>query len=69
MEKTDPARDVRPLIVEWFKRVMPDQLYRFTGAEDTMQRKQGLLSPIHGYDPHQYKGTNDPITGNAYGRT
>ena len=68
LEKTDPGRDVRPLIVEWFRRVMPDQLYRFTGAEDTMQRKQGLLSPIHGYDPHQYKGTNDPITGNAYGR-
>lgn len=60
LEDSDPGRDVRPLIVEWFKRVMPDQLYRFTGAEDTMQRKQGLLSPIHGYNPHH--GTNDPIT-------
>jgi hypothetical protein len=33
-----------------------------------MVNKEGRLSPIHGYDPHMYKGSNDPITGNAYGR-
>lgn len=24
----DPDRDIRPLIIEWFDRVMPDQKYR-----------------------------------------
>jgi len=70
LEDTDPGRDVRELIAEWVGRVMPDQMYRFddSKAEGDMQQKQGLLSPIHGYDPHMYKGTNDPITGNnAYG--
>jgi len=68
LEASDPGLDVRPLIVEWFKRVMPDQMYRFTGDEQSYKQKMGVLSPIHGYDPHMYKGTNDPITGNAYGR-
>lgn len=68
LENSDPGRDVRPLIVEWFKRVMPDQLYRFTGATDTMQRKQGLLSPIHGYDPEYFHGQSMETSGNAYGR-
>lgn len=68
IEETEPARDVRPLIVEWFRRVMPDQMYRFTGDERDATQKEGLLSPIHGYDPKMYKGTNDPITGDAYGR-
>jgi hypothetical protein len=66
LEETSPGRDVRPLIAEWFERVMPDQMYRFRG--DHMVNRQGLMSPIHGYDPHMYKGENDPITGNAYGR-
>lgn len=66
LEEDKPDYDVRPLIVEWVKRVMPDQMYRFTGDEKANQR--GLMSPIHGYDPHMYKGSNDPITGNAYGR-
>lgn len=67
LEDTDPGMDVRPIIVEWFKRVMPDQMHRFTGIEPTMAQKNGILSPIHGYDSHSYKGTNDPLTGNAYG--
>ena len=70
LEETDPGRDVRPLIAEWFDRVMPDQMFHFRKdkAEGDMQQKQGLLSPIHGYDPHMYKGSNDPITdNNAYG--
>jgi hypothetical protein len=67
LEESDPGKDVRPLIADWFNRVMPDQMYRF-GQEvaDTNQQK-GTLSPIHGYDSHFYKGSDDPITGNAYG--
>lgn len=68
LEDSNPGLDVRPLIVEWFRRVMPDQMYRFTGNLPTTNQKKGLLSPIHGYDPHQYRGTNDPVTGNAFGR-
>jgi hypothetical protein len=68
LEDSDPNRDVRPIIAEWFQRVMPDQMYRFTGNVASHQQKLGTLSPIHGYDPKHYKGTNDPITGNAYGR-
>lgn len=67
LEDTDPGLDVRPIIVEWFKRVMPDQMYRFTGDLPDMAQKNGVLSPIHGYDSRMYKGTNDPITGDAYG--
>jgi hypothetical protein len=67
LEESDPGRDVRPLIADWFKRVMPDQMYRFTGEQVPENQKLGTFSPIHGYDPHMYKGTNDPITGNAYG--
>jgi hypothetical protein len=68
LAESDPGRDIRPMVVDWFKRVMPDQMYHFVGVDDSEQRQRGLLSPIHGYDPKMYKGTNDPITGNAYGR-
>jgi|AntAceMinimDraft_11_1070367.scaffolds.fasta_scaffold30025_3 hypothetical protein len=67
LEESEPGRDVRPLIAEWFDRVMPDQRFRFTDAEVPEDQKKGTYSPIHGYDPHMYKGTNDPITGDAYG--
>ena len=67
LEDTDPGRDVRPIIAEWFRRVMPDQMYRFTGDHPDHAQKNGILSPIHGYDSHMYKGTNDPLPGNAYG--
>jgi hypothetical protein len=67
LEDSDPGMDVRPIIAEWFNRVMPDQMYRFTGIEPDMAQKNGVLSPIHGYDSRMYKGTNDPLTGNAYG--
>jgi hypothetical protein len=68
LEDSNPDMDVRPLIVEWFKRVMPDQMYRFTGDEPDYKQQTGLLSPIHGFDPRMYRGTNDPISGNAFGR-
>jgi hypothetical protein len=67
-EETSPAMDVRPHVAEWFKRVMPDQMYRFTHDETTMDQKMGKLSPLHGYEPEQYHSGNDPITGNASGR-
>ena len=67
LEDSNPSLDVRPLIVEWFRRVMPDQMYRFTDDVPCENQKKGLLSPLHGYDPKMYKGTNEPITGNAYG--
>lgn len=68
LEDSEPNRDIRPLIVEWFNRVMPDQMHRFVPSDRSENQRKGILSPIHGYDPHMYKGTNDPITGNAYGR-
>ena len=67
-EQTSPAMDVRPHVVEWFKRVMPDQMYRFNDSSQTMKQKMALQSVIHGYDPHMYHGANEPITGNAFGR-
>mgnify|MGYP000255244628 CR=1 FL=1 len=67
LEDTNPGMDVRPIIAEWFNRVMPDQMYRFTGKVPDHAQKNGILSPIHGYDSHTYKGTNDPLTGNAFG--
>ena len=69
LENTDPGRDIRSMIAEWFNRVMPDQMYHFDKdkAGGDMQQRQGILSPIHGYDPKMYKGSNDPITGDAYG--
>lgn len=68
LEDSAPNRDIRPLIYEWFNRVMPDQMYRFRDDSQSTAQKEGILSLIHGYDPHMYKGSNDPITGNAYGR-
>jgi len=68
LEEEQPGLDVRPLIAEWFNRVMPDQMYRFTGDVPNEAQKNGVLSLIHGYDSKEYKGTNDPITGDAYGR-
>ena len=70
LEETEPTRDVRPLIAEWFHRVMPDQMYRFGQEVADEKMMKGLFSPIHGYDPHQYKGSSDTGTessGNAYG--
>ena len=67
LENSNPGMDVRPIVAEWFRRVMPDQMHRFTGIEPDMAQKNGVLSPIHGYDSRMYKGTNDPLTGDAYG--
>lgn len=63
-EETSPNLDVRPHIVEWFKRVMPDQMHRFYGGQTTKQR-EGIMSPIHGYDPHMYHGSSESITPNG----
>jgi hypothetical protein len=68
LEDTEPNRDVRPMVAEWFKRVMPDQMYRFTDNTQSKTEREGILSPIHGYDDKAYHGTNEPLTGNAYGR-
>jgi hypothetical protein len=70
LEESQPGMDVRPLIAEWFRRVMPDQMYRFTDEHKVAPERLGALSPIHGYDPHMYKGSTDTGTGssgNAYG--
>jgi hypothetical protein len=64
----NPSMDVRPHVVEWIKRVMPDQMYRFDGSAQTLKQRLGQTSVIHGYDPHMYHGSNEPITGNAYGK-
>lgn len=44
IEEVHPGRDVRPLIAEWVKRVMPDQLYRF---RDDKFDTSGNMSPIN----------------------
>lgn len=67
LEDSDPGMDVRPIIAEWFNRVMPDQMYRFRDDGLTTIEKNGSRSPIHGYDSHFYKGTSEAQTGNAYG--
>jgi hypothetical protein len=51
LSETEPNRDVRQLVAEWIDRVMPDQMYRFTGEERDPRQMLGILSPIHGYDP------------------
>jgi len=66
-EEKDPGADMRPHIVDWMKRVMPDQMHRFYGGQTTKQRA-GQTSVIHGYDPQMYHGSNEATTGNAYGR-
>lgn len=68
LENSKPNLDVRPLIVEWFRRVMPDQMKRFNDQKNDLNQQLGLLSPIHGYDTQSFKGTNDVVTGNAVGR-
>jgi hypothetical protein len=71
LEDTEPDRDIRPLIVDWFRRVMPDQMHRFGQEVAGEQQRQGVLSVVHGYDPKMYKGGTDTGTessGNAYGR-
>jgi hypothetical protein len=67
LEQKDPGMDVRPFIVEWIDRVMPDQMYRFRDEFRVPDKEKGLYSVLHGYDPQSYKGTNDPITGDAFG--
>ena len=67
LEEKDPGMDVRPFIVEWIDRVMPDQMFRFRDEFKVPAKEKGLYSVVHGYDPQSYKGTNDPITGDAFG--
>jgi len=72
LSETEPGRDIRPLIVEWMQRVMPDQMFRFgdEDAEDNEKITKGILSPIHGDDPKMFKGasfTGTESSGDAYG--
>lgn len=70
LECFDPGMDVRPYIAEWVNRVMPDQMYRFDDNRVDKSDRNGKMSIIHGYDPHQYKGQSMEVTGNnAFGRT
>jgi hypothetical protein len=71
LEENEPNRDVRPLIVEWIKRVMPDQMYHFGQEVADENQRKGILSPLHGDDPHMYKGgswTGSGASGDAYGK-
>lgn len=68
LELKSPNLDARTLIATWLERTMPDQLHRFNDKDVTFGNKAGDLSPIHGYDTTEYVGSNDPLTGNAYGR-
>jgi hypothetical protein len=64
----EPGMDIRPHVAEWFNRVMPDQMWRFGGDVQSLKQKLAQTSVIHGYDPHMYHGSNEPITGDAFGR-
>lgn len=70
LEENEPNRDVRPIIAEWFERVMPDQMYRFH-AKDEIKGKPGNFSVIHGYSDHIHAAgslSHTSQTGNnAYG--
>lgn len=68
LENTQPNRDIRPLLADWFRRVMPDQLYRITGDTPGMIQREGKLSPIHGYSSGYFKAQHNNTSGNAYGR-
>lgn len=68
VEENYPNKDIRPLIAEWLERVMPDQMGRFKNQAQSERSRMGMISPIHGYDPKMFKGSSQPITGNAYGR-
>ena len=68
LEDTEPNRDIRPFVVSWLDRVMPDQMHRFGQPRAGENERKGLFSPIHGYDPKMYKGSNESLTGNAYGK-
>ena len=71
LENTYPDRDVRPLIVDWVRRVMPDQMYHFGQEVADENQKKGTFSPLHGDDPHQNKGssfTGTGSSGDAYGK-
>lgn len=68
LEDSDPGRDVRPIIAEWFSRVMPDQMHMFVKDDADKSQAKGLLSPIHGYDEKSNKSSNPDVSGNAFGR-
>lgn len=65
--ETNPNMDIRPHLYEWFKRVMPDQLYRFNDNGLSAIARDGQQSVIHGYDPHMYHGSVNQRSGDAYG--
>lgn len=67
----NPNMDVRPHIAEWFKRVMPDQMFRFGADRQTLKQKLGQTSVIHGYNDEYFRGgsmTGTGSPGNAFGR-
>lgn len=70
LEDTQPNRDIRPLIVEWLRRVMPDQMHHFGQEVGSENQRKGVFSPLHGDDPHMYSGstyTGTQSSGDAYG--
>lgn len=71
LAEKDPRMDIRPFIVEWIKKVMPDQMHRFGQEVGDEKLRKGILSPIHGYGlSSSNKGTDTGTqsSGNAYGR-
>lgn len=67
VEEQTPSKDIRPFLIEWMERVMPDQMYRFRHSEPKTHTT-GELSPIHGYDPHVYRSASTEVNGDAYGK-
>lgn len=68
LEDSEPNRDIRPLIAEWFERVMPDQMYRFTDDVPDYNQQKGMTSVIHGFDSKSFRSRNDSEQSEPNGR-
>lgn len=45
----NPNHDARPIIANWMKLNMPDEMHRFDGRKDSEYLTYGLYSTLHGY--------------------
>lgn len=49
LAKRNPNHDCRPLIINWLKTNMPNQMHHFTKDPDAEHLVHGIFSPVHGY--------------------
>lgn len=68
LQDTQPNRDVRTVVADWFKRVMPDQMHRLEIDKPEFINKQGDKSVLPGIDPVGFRTTNNPMPVDIVGR-